>query len=130
MTLNDPIGAALSKIVNAEKIGNKECYVKFSSKLMKNIFATMKDNNYLGQYEDIADARGNFLKVNLLGNINNCGVIKPRYPVKLSNYEKFEKRYLPAKGFGCLFVSTSNGLMTHYDAKKKKLGGKLIAFVY
>lgn len=130
MALNDPLGSAFSKILNAEHIGNRECYIKFSSKLMKSIFSTMKDNNYIGEYEEISDSRGNLLKLNLLGNINNFGVIKPRYPVKLVDYEKYEKRYLPAKGFGCLFVSTSQGIITHTEAKKKKLGGRLIAFVY
>jgi len=130
MSLNDPIGAALSKIVNAEKIGNKECSIKFAGKLMKSIFDVMKDSKYIGSYQEIIDTRGNYLKINLLGNINNCGVIKPRYPVKLDGYEKFEKRYLPAKDFGIIFVSTNQGIMTHHDAKKKNIGGKLIAFVY
>ena len=130
MALNDPLGAAFSKISNAELIGNKECYLKFSSKLMKNIFNAMKDNSYIGEYEEIPDSRGTLLKVNLLGNINKCGVIKPRYSVKLADYERYEKRYLPAKGFGYLFVSTSQGILTHNEAKKKKLGGRLMAFVY
>jgi small subunit ribosomal protein S8 len=130
MSLNDPIGAALSKVMNAEKIGQKECSVKFPSKLMKCVFTVMNDGQYIGSYDEIEDTRGNLLKINLLGRINNCGVIKPRYPVKMDGYEKFEKRYLPAKGFGIIFVSTSQGLMSHYEAQKKKLGGKLIAFVY
>ena len=41
-----------------------------------------------------------------------------------------EKRYLPAKDFGILIMSTSKGIMTHYDAKKKNLGGKLLSYCY
>ncbi|MDZ4226799.1 MAG: 30S ribosomal protein S8, partial [Candidatus Pacearchaeota archaeon] len=59
-----------------------------------------------------------------------CGVVKPRFPVKLDEFEKFEKRYLPAKNFGIIIVSTSNGIMTHIEAKEKKLGGRLIAYIY
>ena len=44
--------------------------------------------------------------------------------------EKFEKRYLPAKGFGLIIVSTSKGLMTHVDAEEKNIGGKMIAYCY
>ena len=130
MTLNDPLGAALSKISNAELISNKECYLKFSSKLMKNIFNAMKDNSYIGEYEEMQDSRGALIRVNLLGNINKCGVIKPRYSVKNNNFEKFEARYLPAKDLGILFISTPMGIMTHYDAKSKKTGGRLLAYCY
>ena len=59
-----------------------------------------------------------------------CGAIKPNFSVKKDGFEKFEKRYLPAKDFGVLIVSTSQGIMTHVEAKEKKLGGKLIAYVY
>ena len=58
------------------------------------------------------------------------GAIKPRFAVKATEYEKFEKRYLPAKGFGILIVSTVKGLMTHYEAKQQGLGGRLIAYCY
>ncbi|MAG78181.1 30S ribosomal protein S8, partial [archaeon] len=59
-----------------------------------------------------------------------CGVIKPRFSVKIDGYEKFEKRFLLSKDFGLIIVSTSKGIMTHIEAKEKKLGGKLLAFVY
>ena len=45
-------------------------------------------------------------------------------------YEKFEKRYLPAKGFGIIIVSTPKGLMIHKEAISKVTGGKLIAYCY
>ena len=57
-------------------------------------------------------------------------VIKPRYAVKSDEYEKFEKRYLPAQGMGILIVSTSKGMMTQVQAREQRLGGRLIAYVY
>jgi small subunit ribosomal protein S8 len=60
----------------------------------------------------------------------NYHAIKPRFPVKLENFEKFEKRYLPAKGFGHMLISTSKGLMLHEQAKEQKVGGRLIAYIY
>ena len=44
--------------------------------------------------------------------------------------EKFEKRYLPAKDFGILLVTTNKGVMTHEEAKKNHVGGKLLAYVF
>ncbi len=66
----------------------------------------------------------------LSGGINKCGAIRPRYSVGKSDYEKFERRYLPAKDFGILIVSTQNGVMTNQSAKEKSLGGRLLAYVY
>ena len=68
--------------------------------------------------------------MNLLRNINDCGVVKPRFSFKVKDLEKFEKRYLPAKGMGILIVSTSKGYLTHEEAKKQNIGGRLIAYCY
>ena len=90
----------------------------------------MKENGYVGDFNETEDSRGNYLKLTLVGNINKCSVIKPRYNVKNNNFENFERRYLPAKDIGILFISTPRGIMTHYDAKSKKTGGRLLAYCY
>lgn len=130
MSLNDPLANALSLILNSEKIRKTECLIKPISKLIKTTLNVMKDNGYIGSFKEIKDGKGNFIKIDLLGSINKCGAIKPRYTVKKNEYEKFEKRYLPAKDFGLIIVSTQSGIMTHNDAKKKGLGGRLIAYCY
>ena len=130
MTMNDPLAAALSKMYNAEKIGQKECLIKPASKVIKTVLTRMKEEQYIGEYDETEDGRGNMLTVHLLGKINRCGAIKPRYPVKKNEIEKFEKRYLPAKDFGILIVSTQQGMMSHKEMKKRELGGKLVAYCY
>ncbi|MFT4305058.1 MAG: 30S ribosomal protein S8, partial [Candidatus Woesearchaeota archaeon] len=83
-----------------------------------------------GTFEEEDNKRGGILNLNLINKLNKCGVIKPRFSCELNEFEKFEKRFLLAKGFGILIVSTSQGLMTHDEAKEKKIGGKLIAYCY
>ena len=90
----------------------------------------MKTSKYVGDFEEIEDGKGNIIKLNLLGKINKCGVIKPRYSVKKDEFEKFEERYLLARGMGILIVSTKWGIVTHNEAKKKNVGGKLLAYCY
>ncbi len=128
--LNDPLAAALSKIMNAEKVGKREVLIKPASTMMKKILTLFQENTYLGVYQVVEDGQGNTLKLNLLGNINKCGVIKPRFSTKKNGFEKWEKRYLPAKDFGIIIVSTPQGLMTHIQAKEKNTGGKLVAYCY
>ncbi len=128
--LNDPLAAALTKILNAELVGKREILVKPASTMIKKILKIMNEHNYLGSFEEIEDGSGGYLKVNLLGNVNKCGVVKPRFSTKHNGYEKWEKRYLPAKDFGLIFVSTPKGIVTHIEAKEKHTGGKLLAYCY
>lgn len=127
---NDIISDAISKIKNAEKAGKNQVIIKPISNLLLKILDLLKEKGYVGSYEIHQDSKGNFIVLNLIHSINDISTIKPRFPVKVDDYEKFEKRYLPAKDFGIIIVSTDKGLMTHIDAKAKKLGGKLIAYCY
>lgn len=129
MALNDPLANALSSIVQYEKTGRTEVIIRPASNTIKIILDIMKNEGYIGEYEEIRE-KGGYLKVNLLGKINNCGVIKPRYPVKLADIEKSEKWHLPAKDFGLVILSTPYGIMTHKNAVEKKTGGVLLAYCY
>ncbi|AIJ06228.1 30S ribosomal protein S8 [Methanocaldococcus bathoardescens] len=130
MSLMDPLANALNHISNCERVGKKVVYIKPASKLIGRVLKVMQDNGYIGEFEFIEDGRAGIFKVELIGKINKCGAIKPRFPVKKFGYEKFEKRYLPARDFGILIVSTTQGVMSHEEAKKKGLGGRLLAYVY
>ncbi|MFH1409845.1 MAG: 30S ribosomal protein S8 [Nanoarchaeota archaeon] len=130
MSMNDPLANAMSKILNAETAGKKTCSIKPFSKMIKTVFAVMNDHMYLGSYEEKADGRGNMLELALLNRINKCAAIKPRHAVTATGFEKFEKRYLPAKNMGIIIVSTPKGMMTHHQAKEKGIGGRLIAYCY
>lgn len=128
--LNDPLANMMSLILNNELIGRQECLIKPSSKIIKELLRVMKENGYVGDFTEVEDSRGNYIKLTLTGSLNKCGVIKPRYSVKGRNLEKFEKRYLPAKNVGLLLISTPRGIMTHHDAESKKTGGRLLAYCY
>lgn len=126
----DTLSNALSNIKNCEHAGKRVAIIKPASKLIKEVLRIMQKHDYVGEFEHIENGRGGIIKVELKGNINSCGAIRPRYAVKKDEYEKFEKRYLPAYGFGFLIVSTNQGIMTHEEAKEKGVGGRLIAYVY
>lgn len=130
MTSNDTLSLALSKIGNAEKVGKRDCTIKPVSKVIKKVLQIMNEQRYIGNYEESLGRRGGSLHVHLIGSINKCGTIKPRFSTALNEFEKWEKRYLPAKDFGILIISTPKGVMTHEEAKKKRMGGKLVAYCY
>ena len=130
MSLNNPLANALSTIMNHERLGRNECSSKPATKLVKTVLRIMNENGYIGSFKEMEDGRGNFLVVNLLGKINRCGVVSPRFSFTLAELPKYEKRFLPAKDFGILIVSTSEGLMTHQEAIKNNLGGRLVSYCY
>ncbi len=125
---HDLISDALSSIYNCERFGKMKALVP-ASKLVKEVLLIMQKHGHIGSFE-YTDARKYNFEVTLIGNINKCGSIRPRFSVKKDEYEKWEQRFLPAADFGILIVSTNQGLMTHIEAKEKGIGGKLIAYVY
>lgn len=128
--MNDPLANALSLIKNAEIKGKGSCLIQPSSKLIGGVLNLLKEKGYIKEYEFKEDQKAGYFKVELIGNINNCGVIKPRYPVKRGDLEKWESRYLPARDFGLLILTTTIGIISQTEAKENGLGGKVLAFVY
>ncbi|MCJ7464478.1 MAG: 30S ribosomal protein S8 [Thermoplasmata archaeon] len=128
--LQDTLNDAMSVIKNAEKVGKGECTVRPSSKLVGRVLKVMQESGYIKQFELVEDGRSRIFRVALSGQINDCGVIRPRYSVKVADLEKYEARYLPAQDFGVLILTTTKGVVTHMEAKKGGVGGKLLAFVY
>ncbi len=130
MSCNDPLAACLSKIDNAGKVSKKEIVIYGISKMIKATLSILEKNEYVGKVTYEENRQGGKITIELIDQINHCGAIKPRFKVKNSEIEKYEQRYLPARGFGLMIVSTSSGLLTNKEAKEKKLGGRLIAYCY
>jgi len=127
---SDPLNDAMSVMKNASSIGKGECMITPSSKLIGRVLKVMQDHGYINQFEYVEDGRAGQFRVMMKGAINNCGVIKPRYSVKLNDLERFEARFLPAQDFGVLIISTTEGVVTHAKARELGIGGKLLAYVY
>ena len=128
--LNDPLANALSLMKNAEIKGKGTCQIQPSSKLIGGVLNLLKEKGYIKEFEHIDDGKAGVFQVTLKGNINDCGVIKPRYPIKRDDLDKWEARYLPAQHFGMLIMTTTKGIVSQEEAKKNGIGGKLLAYVY
>ena len=128
--LLDPLANALSKIQNYERARKREVVLAPGSKLINEVLRIMQAEGFIGEFEFIDDGKAGKFRVALQGKVNGCGVIKPQYSTKRDEYEKWEKRYLPAAGFGVLVVSTQQGVMTHKKAMELGLGGRLLAYTY
>jgi small subunit ribosomal protein S8 len=126
----DYFADAIVHIKNSDFVAKKHCDIKPTSKLLEKVLKIMADEKYIAGYNIKSREGKEYFYIELNGNIGGCKAIKPRFAVNNVNFDKFEKRYLPAKGVGILLVSTSEGVMTHIEAKKKNIGGRLLVYVY
>lgn len=130
MGRQNTIADAMSTLKNASDGGKSTCTLEPASKLIGAMLRIMQDAGYIGSFDFVDDRRGGQFQVHLSGGINKCGVITPRYPVGLEELEYWETRYLPAKNFGLLILTTSQGVLTHEQARQAGIGGELLGFVY
>jgi small subunit ribosomal protein S8 len=130
MPVTNILANLFASLQNAEMRRKKECMVIPASNLASEVMRVLQKKRYIGEFEFIDDGVSGKLRVQLLGRINRCGAITPRYPIKSREYTKWESRYLPAVGVGMLIVSTSDGVLSHAEAQEKKIGGRLLGYVY
>ena len=130
MPMMDTLANGLTTIINNEMRRKRECLINQASKILGNVLRVMQLNGYIGEFEFIGDGRSGKFRVQLLGRVNKCGAIKPRIPVCSNEIENWEKQFLPSRDIGVLVFSTSQGVMSHKEVKEKKIGGRLLAFVY
>ncbi len=127
--MTDRLADSINIIKVHELIGREECTVH-STKLTKAVFAVMQKEGYIRGYKEFAVRHAKMLHVSLAKKINDIGVIKPRFSIGSSDIQKYESRYIPSKDFGMLVISTSQGVLTSREVKERRIGGKLLAYVY
>ena len=85
---------------------------------------------YINDFEVIDDKRAGKIIVDLSGRLNKCGVICPRFDIKIARFENVIPQILPSRQFGFAVLTTTEGIMDHVEARKRHLGGKLLGFFY
>ena len=126
---HDTLSDIFAIVKNAEMNGLKGCIVP-SSKIVKDVLKIMQKNKYIGSFEFMDDGKSGHFKIELLGRVNDCGPIRPRFYIRKQEFITWEKRYLPSVNVGILFITTSKGVLDHRTAKKEGIGGALLGFIY
>merc|ERR1711871_3703 len=124
--LND----CLRSMVNAERKGKRQVLIRPSSKVVVKFLQVMLKNGYINEFVLVDDHRAGKIVVSLNGRLNKCGVISPRYDFSHHEVESWVGRLLPSRLFGKIVVTTSAGIMDHEEARRKKVGGKVLGFFY
>ena len=130
-TLTDPIADFLIRLKNASRAGN-DSFKAPHSKMKVEIARILKEEGYIWNYEVDTSAKFPELIVKTkfvegvpaltdLKRISKCGRRK---------YSGSQEIPRVLNGMGISIMSTSKGLMTGHKAKKDKVGGEIIAFVW
>ena len=131
MVMTDPIADMLTRIRNANQAKHASVEMP-ASRLKLEILAVLKNEGFISEYEKVEDGKQGVIKVTLKYN-NKERVIKGLKKISkpgLRVYVKSTELPKVLNGLGIAVISTSNGIMTDREARQKKLGGEVIAFVW
>jgi small subunit ribosomal protein S8 len=128
----DPISSMIAQIKNALAV--KKSFISIPASNFKyEVAYILVDLGYLRSVAKVGRGVKKYLKIELKYDSNGDSVLK-----QIKKISKPGQRiYLPKhkikavkSGLGCLVVSTSGGLMTNKEARKKGLGGEIICEVF
>ncbi|KAK9447660.1 40S ribosomal protein uS8 [Limtongia smithiae] len=130
MTRASVLNDALNAINNAEKTGKRQVLIRPSSKVIIKFLTVMQKHGYIGEFEEVDDHRSGKIVVQLNGRLNKCGVISPRFNIRIGDIEKWVTNLLPSRQFGFIILTTSAGILDHEEARRKHVAGKVLGYVY
>jgi small subunit ribosomal protein S8 len=134
MTMTDPIADMLTRIRNANTAMHDEVSMP-SSKVKESLAALLKKEGYIEDFHaaDNADRPGRTLTVVMKYSPERARIISGIKRVSkpgLRVYTKSDNIPRVLGGLGVAVVSTSQGLMTDREARKRRMGGEILCFVW
>jgi small subunit ribosomal protein S8 len=132
--MTDPIADLLTRIRNAIMAGHKIVEAP-ASNLKKEVARILFEKGYILSYK-VIDGEGpqGVLKIALKYNSKSKKpAIKEIQRVSrpgLRQYIGVDEMPRILNGLGIAIISTSKGLMTDKEAKKEKIGGEVLCYVY
>ena len=131
MAMTDPIADMLTRIRNANQMKHPTVDVP-ASRLKLEVLRVLKEESYISDYEKKEDNKQGVITVTLK-YVEKERVIKGIKRISkpgLRVYAKKEELPKVLNGLGVAIVSTPGGVMSDREARKKNLGGEIIAFVW
>ncbi|MGC9666627.1 30S ribosomal protein S8 [Planosporangium sp. 12N6] len=135
MTMTDPIADMLTRLRNANQAYHDRVTMPYS-KIKANIAEVLKAEGYVSAWsvqEPEGDAVGRTLVVELKYGPNRerslAGIRRVSKP-GLRVYAKAPELPRVLGGLGVAVISTSQGLLTDRQARKRGVGGEVLAYVW
>ncbi len=130
--LTDPISDYLTRIRNALEADHEQVEIP-SSRLKREMSRILKEQGYISDFEVAEGEKGEIVRVKLRYTDDRSPVISGMQRVSRPG----RRRYVPKEdvprvmgGMGTAIVSTSTGVMTGHEARKRGVGGEVVAYVW
>ena len=132
--MTDPIADFLTRIRNAVK-ANHKVVVAPGSKIKREITKILYEQGYILAYKFDTDEKGHpTIKIALKWDAaTKCNAIKDLKRVSrpgLRQYTSVDEMPRVQNGLGIAILSTSKGIMTDAKARKERVGGELLCYVF
>ena len=133
MIVSDPIADMLTRIRNANMAEKKSVKIPHS-KIKADIARLLKEEGFVKDYE-LSETKKNksFLNINLKYTADREPVIQGLKRISKPSCRKYvnaEEVPRVLGGIGIALLSTSSGVMTDSEARKKNIGGEILCFVW
>lgn len=132
MVMTDPIADFLTRIRNANSVNHEK--VEIPASTMKRTLADiLKEEGLIKDFEFIEDGKQGILRLYLKYGPNKEKVITGIKRISkpgLRVYAKKDEVPRVLGGLGIAVISTSQGIMTDKDARKRGLGGEVICYIW
>ena len=134
MTMTDPIADMLTRVRNAQSAGKETVSMPTSKKLVE-IARIMEQEGYIQGFDvvEVEGAPRAQLEIVLKYGEKKAKTIRGIKRISKPGLRIYAgKDELPRVlgGLGTAIISTSNGVMTDRDARKKGIGGEVIAYIW
>jgi small subunit ribosomal protein S8 len=132
MTMTDPISDMLSRIRNASSAMHEEVLIP-TSKIKENIARILLDEGYVDGFEVVQDNGHSAIKITLRYSDERERAISGIRRISKPGRRVYRgARELPRVlgGLGIAIVSTSQGVMTDKEARRARVGGEILAYVW
>jgi len=132
MGMTDPVADMLTRIRNGAKAGKKWVDIP-SSRLKKEVARILAEEHFIKQYRFVEDRKQGEIRVFLRYDENEKPIIRGIIRVSKPGLRQYSSATdLPRvlNGLGIAIVSTSSGVMTDRDARKRGVGGEVICHVW
>jgi len=130
--VNDTVADMLTRIRNANAMKYKTVEVP-STKMTRGIADILTKEGFIAGYDACKLAVGEMLVINLKYSKSKERVINGLKRISkpgLRVYAKADEMPRVLNGLGIAIVSTSDGLMTDKEARAKKIGGEVLAYIW
>ncbi|MEL0537810.1 30S ribosomal protein S8 [Staphylococcus debuckii] len=132
MTMSDPIADMLTRVRNANMVRHEKIELP-ASNIKKQIAEILKSEGFIKNVEFVEDDKQGVLRLFLKYGQNNQRVITGLKRISkpgLRVYAKADEVPKVLNGLGIALVSTSEGIITDREARKRNVGGEVLAYVW